>query len=97
MLIKQHCILMFVSQALLLCGAFASFFFLPTSRDPMTYFVVGGFIAAMIVNQLSFLWFIPAYCPKCGERARLETTGTYKYKCTGCRHVHDTGISTEGD
>jgi hypothetical protein len=95
MSIKQHCTLMFSSHVVILCGGGATVYFVHHAWDRTGFLLAIGFVGLLIANQWLFHLVIPARCSKCGERVKLETMGTYQYRCPACAHVHDTGISSE--
>lgn len=95
MSIKLHVSLMFLCLGIVLFGVIAVFL-LSLSWDYATYAVLGG-VGLYVVIIWLFQHVIPAVCPRCGERAKLELAGTYKYRCLACEYVHETNISTNAD
>ncbi len=95
MSIKLHFRLLF-ALLLAILGIVVAVFFISLSWEASSRALFGGIVGFVLVIGM-FQYVIPARCPKCGQRARLELKGTYKYQCSACDHVHDTGISAEAD
>lgn len=86
---------MFLSLGVVACGVAAAFL-LSSSLDHATYALFAG-IGGILLIILLFTHVIHAECPSCGQPAKLDMGGSFKYRCTACGHVHDTGISSSPD
>lgn len=86
---------MFLSLGVVSCGV-AAVFLVSFSLDYATYALLAG-IGGIILAIWLFTHFIHAQCPSCGQPTKLEMGGTFKYRCTACGHVHETGISSSPD
>lgn len=95
MSIKLHCRLMFLSLGVVFCGVVAVFLF-SFSLDHASYALLGGIGGFALTTRL-FQHLIPAECLRCGQPAKLELGGSYKYRCAACECVHETGISSGPD
>jgi hypothetical protein len=96
MSIKLHSGSMLLSLSAVVCGVIAvCYFTFPSWEASSSAFMWG--VGIFVCIFLLFQYVIPARCPRCGQRARLEMAGTYKYRCSGCDYVHDTGFSSNAD
>lgn len=86
---------MSLSLGVVACAAIAGSF-LTFSLGYAVYVMLAGIGGFIFVTWL-FRHFIHAQCPDCGQPARLEMSRTYKYRCTSCGYVHETGISSSPD